>query len=233
MGIWALAALALLAIGDARADDLLERRARACTGCHGPQGRAGPDGYYPRLAGKPAAYLADQLIAFRDGRRRYALMADLLEPLSDASLHELAGHFAALDVPHAPPQPWSGDAAARARAERLVRHGDPARRLPACTACHGERLTGVQPALPSLLGLPRDYLNAQLGAWRSGTRAARSPDCMAEVARRLAADEVSLLAAWLAAQAVPQPSAPAESLPAALPLRCGSVAAAPTDGPPR
>ena len=35
------------------ADDMAERT-RACTACHGDQGRAGPDGYYPRLAGKPA-----------------------------------------------------------------------------------------------------------------------------------------------------------------------------------
>ena len=37
-------------------DDMAERT-RACTACHGEQGRAGPDGYYPRLAGKPAGYL--------------------------------------------------------------------------------------------------------------------------------------------------------------------------------
>lgn len=222
--------LATLLAGSAWADDTLARRARACTGCHGPQGRAGPDGYYPRLAGKPAAYLAEQLIAFRDGRRRYGLMTQLLEPLSDAYLHELAGHFASLDLPYPVPQPWAGDAAAQARAERLVRQGDPARDLPACTACHGQRLTGVQPGLPALLGLPRDYLNAQIGAWRTGTRAARAPDCMAQVARRLADDEVALLAAWLAAQPVPQPATAAARLPAPMPLRCGADAAAPPVG---
>ena len=30
----------------------------ACTTCHGKEGRAGPDGYYPRIAGKPAGYPA-------------------------------------------------------------------------------------------------------------------------------------------------------------------------------
>ena len=37
--------------------DTLAQRLVACTHCHGVDGRAGPDGYYPRLAGKPAAYI--------------------------------------------------------------------------------------------------------------------------------------------------------------------------------
>ncbi|MFO1328784.1 MAG: c-type cytochrome [Rubrivivax sp.] len=217
------ALLALLLAGPATADEQLARRARACTPCHGEQGRATPDGYQPRIAGKPAGYLFEQLLAFRDGRRRYALMTQLLEPLSDAYLRELAGHFAALDLPYAPPQPHGLGDAARARAERLVRQGDAARELPACAACHGDRLTGVQPALPSLLGLSRDYLIAQLGAWREGARHSRAPDCMAQVARRLAGDDVVALAAWLAAQPVPSPSQAATALPAPPPLRCGSL----------
>jgi cytochrome c553 len=215
-----LAALALAA-PLLRADDAIARRARACTGCHGEQGRAGADGYYPRIAGKPAAYLHEQLLAFRDGRRRYALMARLLEPLSDAYLLELAQHFAALDPPYAAPLPAAVDAGSSERARQLVTQGDGVRRLPACTACHGERLTGVLPGVPALLGLPRDYLNAQLGAWRSGARRSRSPDCMAEVARRLAPADIAALSAWLAAQPVPAHARPADTLPQPLPMRCG------------
>lgn len=217
---WAGAALAAAAV------DPMAQRARACTGCHGERGRAAPDGYYPRIAGKPAVYLYEQLLAFRDGRRRYALMTHLLEPLSDAYLRDLAAHFAALDLPYDPPQPAAADAAMLARARRLVEQGDPARELPACAACHGERLTGVQPAVPALLGLPRDYLNAQLGAWRTGTRVARAPDCMAEITRRLAPEDIGALSAWLAAQPVPTPAHPAATLPRALPLRCGGAPAA-------
>ena len=217
--------LALLLAGTvAVADDTLARRARACTGCHGEQGRAAADGYYPRIAGKPAGYLYEQLLAFRDGRRQYALMTHLLEPLSDDFLRELAAHFAALDLPYPPPQPGSTDAAARARAEQLVTQGDAALRLPACSACHGQALTGVQAAVPALLGLPRDYLNAQLGAWRSGTRRARAPDCMADIARRLAPADIAALSAWLSARPVPVPARAVATLPRARPLRCGSAA---------
>lgn len=213
----------LLASTGVLADDTMARRARACTGCHGEQGRAAADGYYPRIAGKPAGYLYEQLLAFRDGRRRYALMTQLLEPLSDGFLRELAEHFAALDLPYPPPQPGPLDAVARARAERLVTQGDAALQLPACTACHGQALTGVQPAVPALLGLPRDYLNAQLGAWRSGTRQARAPDCMADIARRLAPADIAALSAWLSARPVPVPAKAAASLPREMPMRCGSA----------
>ena len=207
----------------AAADDALSRRARACTGCHGEQGRAAADGYYPRIAGKPAAYLHEQLLAFRDGRRRYALMAHLLEPLTDDYLHELAQHFATLNPPYPPPQPLPADAAQVARARQLVTQGDAARQLPACSACHGAALTGVLPAVPSLLGLPRDYLTAQLGAWRSGTRTARTPDCMADIARRLAPEDIAALSAWLAAQ--PVAGGAAAALPKAMPMRCGGEGA--------
>jgi cytochrome c553 len=212
MGTAALAALP---------GDPMARRALACTGCHGEQGRAGRDAYYPRLAGKPAAYLYEQLLAFRDGRRRYALMTHLLEPLSEPYLQAFADHFAGLDLPYGPPAPEPSEPGLKARARQLVMDGDPARRLPACVACHGQRLTGVLPAVPSLLGLPRDYLNAQLGAWRSGTRSARAPDCMAEIAQRLQREDVAALSTWLAAQPVPTASHAADALPKALPLRCG------------
>src|SRR6478672_4791156 len=86
-------------------EDNMAQRTLACTACHGKEGRAAPDGYYPRIAGKPAGYLYNQLLNFRDGRRHYGLMARLLDPLSDAYLMEMAQHFAALDLPYPPPQP--------------------------------------------------------------------------------------------------------------------------------
>ena len=53
-----------LAQSPRRIEDNMAERTRACTACHGEQGRAGPDGYYPRLAGKPAGYLHNQLRNF-------------------------------------------------------------------------------------------------------------------------------------------------------------------------
>jgi cytochrome c553 len=35
-------------------EDSMAQRSLACTHCHGAGGRAAPDGYHPRIAGKPA-----------------------------------------------------------------------------------------------------------------------------------------------------------------------------------
>lgn len=200
--------------------DTLAARVAVCTTCHGDQGRAGPDGFYPRLAGKPAGYLYNQLRHFQQGRRSHRLMAHLVDPLSPDYLREMAQHFAALDLPYPPPLPTTAPPAVLAHGQRLAREGDPARQLPACTACHGAALTGVQPNTPGLLGLPRDYVNAQLGAWRTGSRQTEAPDCMAHMAQGLTLDDIAAVSAWLAAQPLPRNTHPAPASTTPPPLRC-------------
>lgn len=202
-------------------------RVLACTVCHGKEGRATPDGYFPRIAGKPAGYLANQLLNFRDGRRSYPQMTYLIEHLTDDYLREMAEHFAALDLPSPPPPPPQAPPAVLEQGRRLVQQGDVARNVPACVACHGAAMTGVAPSIPGLLGLPRDYLNSQLGAWKTGQRRAHAPDCMADIARQLTPEEVSAVSAWLAAQPVAAGGKPARTLPAVMPARCGGVADVP------
>lgn len=209
--------------GPARLEDSMAQRLAACTPCHGKEGRAAPDGYHPRIAGKPAGYLYNQLRHFQDGRRRYGAMVSLVDGLPDAYLLEMAQYFATLDLPHAPPAASRDSAAVLARGRQLALQGDPARELPACAACHGSALTGMQPATPGLLGLPRDYLVGQLGAWLNGQRRAHAPDCMGTVARRLAGSDVAAVAAWLSSQPVPQPAHAAPAPTEALPLACGSA----------
>jgi cytochrome c553 len=203
--------------------DTIAQRVTACTACHGEEGRATNAGFFPRIAGKPAGYLYSQLLNFRDGRRTNALMSPLLANLSDGYLHEIADYFSAQELPYAAPREPAIPAAVRGRGETLVRQGDAARGIPACAACHGAALTGVAPGIPALVGLPRDYLNAQLGAWRAGQRQAAQPDCMHDVARRLALEDIGALSAWLASQPVPHGGKPAAMPAAPLPLSCGAV----------
>lgn len=204
--------------------DSMAERVKPCVACHGPEGRAGGDAYYPRLAGKPQGYLYNQLRNFRESRREYTPMALLLEHLSDPYLMEIAGYFAGLRLPYPSPQRATVPPAESELARKLVTLGDPVRKIPACVACHGKALMGAAPDIPGLLGLPRDYVSAQFGGWRIGLRRAEAPDCMAEISKQLTATEVSAVAAWLAAQPVPVGAGPASVLPDKLPLRCGSVA---------
>ncbi len=223
----------------------MAQRMQACTTCHGAGltaniGRTANEAYFPRIAGKPAGYLYNQLLNFRDGRRHYGLMVGMVEHLSDAYLMEMALYFSQLDLPYpAPSTPRAGTSQnTLLRGQTLVMQGDKARGIPACVACHGAALMGVAPALqsagnlvsanpsmPALLGLPRDYMAGQLGAWQTGQRRAHAPDCMGRIAKLLAPEDVDALATWLAAQPVPTGSAakPAAALPGAMPEGCGGV----------
>ena len=202
--------------------DTIEQRMQACTPCHGKEGRASPAGYLPRIAGKPSAYLFNQLVNFRDGRRYNGAMSYLVEQLSDEYLREIAQYFGRLDLPYPPPLATTEREGLLRRGEVLVTRGDANRRVPACTQCHGYTLTGALPAIPGLLGLPADYLIGQLGAWKTGNRHATAPDCMAEMAMRLSAEDVRAVAVWLASRPVPAGARPADHPDLPLPLECGS-----------
>ena len=95
-------------------------RVLACTTCHGKEGRATAEGYFPRIAGKPAGYLHNQLLNFRDGRRSYPQMGYLIEHLTDDYLREMAVHFAALDLPYPPPPAPQGTPAQLEQGRALV-----------------------------------------------------------------------------------------------------------------
>jgi cytochrome c553 len=205
-----------------RAPDTMAARVLACASCHGAEGEGTSDEYFPRLSGKPAGYLYNQLVAFKDARRRYPPMNYLLEFLPNAYLKQIAEHFASLRPPFPAPAIPTVSNEILARGESLVTHGDPQHGIPACAGCHGPSFSGMEPAVPGLLGLRAGYISAQLGAWRYGTRTAAAPDCMQIVASLLTEDDVKAVAAFLSSRPAPaDPSfAPHGSLP--MPLACGS-----------
>jgi cytochrome c553 len=203
--------------------DTLEQRVLACAICHGKQGEGiRKREYYPRLAGKPAGYLYNQLVNFSERRRESPIMTYMVGYLSDPYLREIAEYYSELRPPYPPPVSRASKEAL-ARGEALVTQGDPSKKIPACAACHGKALTGMEPAIPGLVGLYPDYIVAQLGAWKGGHRHAQTPDCMKEIASGLSPEDISAAAAWLAAQtaSVDTPAAPAKSLK--LPMECGGV----------
>src|SRR6202790_2207303 len=71
---WCLQGTPLIAQESEKAPDTMAARVLACASCHGDKGQGTNDDYFPRLAGKPAGYLYNQLVAFRDGRRKYPPM---------------------------------------------------------------------------------------------------------------------------------------------------------------
>jgi cytochrome c553 len=219
--VWMSMARAEDHVGE-RAPDTMQARVLGCAACHGGHGEGTNNDYFPRLAGKPAGYLYNQLIAFRDGQRQYPPMNYLLAYLPDAYLRKIADYFAAQRPPYPPPLTPAIPAALLARGAQLVKSGDPANDIPACAACHGAALTGREPGIPGLLGLHAEYVSAQLGAWRNGTRRAHAPDCMATIAGRLSLADVAAISGWLASEPIPDDATPAPDVPHPMPLACGS-----------
>lgn len=211
------------AVPPAQLPDTIAQRVQACIACHGREGSATNAGYFPRLAGKPAGYLFNQLVSFRDGRRFNSDMAHMVEFLSDDYLLEIAQYFAALEFPY--PLPVVSDASPEQlrHGRQLATEGDAARKIPACVTCHGAALTGIQPGIPGLLGLPRLYLASQLGAWLTNDRHALAPDCMTKVGRSLTTQDVNAVASWLATQPVPANAHAVTVLPGPLALTCSAM----------
>ena len=174
-------------------------RVLACATCHGAEGQGTSDDYFPRLAGKPAGYLYNQLVAFRDGRRRYPPMNYLLEFLPDAYLKEIAEYFAvaAAAVSGRPRCPIVSKEIL-ARGEALVTNGDPQRgRSRLRGLSRPDASPGWSPPFPACSGCAPATSARSSGAWRYGTRTAAAPDCMQIVAGLLTEDDVTAVAAWL------------------------------------
>ena len=202
--------------------DSIEARVQGCVTCHGQQGQGTADGYFPRIAGKPAGYLYNQLTAFRDGTRSYPPMNYLVAYLPDPYLKEIAAYFAAQRPPFHVQGASPANVAAAQRGHVLATAGDPSRGIPACIACHGANLTGMEPGIPGLAGLRPAYVVGQLTRWKVGERRAAEPDCMKRIASRLSDTDITSVAAWLSQQTPPSKASPEPSNLVRMPLACGS-----------
>ncbi|OIQ89495.1 cytochrome c4 precursor [mine drainage metagenome] len=176
--------------------------AAACAACHGVDGNATAEAF-PKLAGQHAAYLAQQLAAFKAGaapgaaRRRDAASAALrMSPVMNAQaaalsvrdMQDLAAYYAAQPLRAA----YATDAAAAGRGARIWRGGIAQRQVPACAACHGAAGAGLPPRYPRLAGQWAGYLREQLAAYARGARGADTP--MHTIAAGLDAGQIRDLA---------------------------------------
>jgi cytochrome c553 len=77
-------------------------KAQACITCHGPLGLSQlPNA--PHLAGQPEIYVAEQLKAYRSGKRSNEVMNVIARPLTDEDISQLAAWYASLVLEVRPP----------------------------------------------------------------------------------------------------------------------------------
>lgn len=164
----------------------------ACVSCHGAKGEG--VGAFPPLAGTGFSYLEAQLVAFADGRRQNAVMGPIAKGLSPEERTSAAAYFSGLPArlrPIAAPPPAANDAGAW-----LAQRGRWADQLPACAQCHGPAGEGVGSHFPPIALLPADYLQAQIRAWKEGTRPPGPLGVMRDLARKLSTEDVQAISAY-------------------------------------
>jgi len=78
-------------------------KAKMCVVCHGEFGISMlPNA--PNLAGQPEIYLAEQLKAYRSGKRSNEIMSVIAKPLTDAEITNLSAWFASIAIEVKPPK---------------------------------------------------------------------------------------------------------------------------------
>jgi len=176
-------------------------KATTCSACHGPSGNS-TTAVWPKLAGQNAVYIAEQLQLFKAGVRVNPDMLKMVSTLTDKDIDSVAVYYQAQT-----PVGGEADPAMVNAGENLYRFGDPAREIPACTACHGPVGRGNAVSdYPALRAQFADYVAKQLGDFASGARysgakpgapTSRNGAMMATIAKRLNSDDIKGLAAYI------------------------------------
>ena len=175
--------------------------APGCATCHGASGEGNPALGAPRLAGLPAGYLERQLEIFANGKRANAMMMPIAKSLSSEEREVIADYYAKVPTQgnQEPAQSTSPNAGAPSPGETLAVRGRWSEDLPACAQCHGNDDQGVGDSFPPLTGQPALYIENQLRAWQSGSRDPGPLGLMGGIAKKLTADDVKAVAAYLSA----------------------------------
>ena len=90
-GLISAALIAVAPVG-AQAESSGRNLALSCYSCHGPAGKS-PD-TIPAIAGKSKAFIVQEMIGFRDGKRKSTVMMRIAKGYSDAEIRSLAGYLA-------------------------------------------------------------------------------------------------------------------------------------------
>jgi cytochrome c553 len=198
------AALDVLGQGTPFADGTVDAGAAKvamCSACHGPNGNS-TSTQWPKIAGQNAVYTAEQLQLFKTGVRVNVDMQKMAGTLSDREIDNVAVYFQAQT-----PVGGEANAAVVQAGENLYRFGDPARDIPACTSCHGPVGRGNTLAdYPALRAQFAEYVTKELNDFASGARysgakpgapTSRNGEIMPTIAKRLNADDIKDLAAYV------------------------------------
>lgn len=139
--------------------------AATCLACHTADGSRGAPAN-PILQGQHPEYLVKQLVEFKSGKRKNAVMAGMAATLSEDDMRHIAAFYASKTAKTG----FAKNKDSIALGEQIYRGGISSKQIPACAACHGPNGAGLPVQYPRMGGQHGDYTEAQLLTFRSGAR---------------------------------------------------------------
>lgn len=166
--------------------------AAACGACHTSDGSRGAPAN-PILQGQHPEYIVKQLVEFKAGKRKNAVMQGMA---ATVATEDDMKHIAAFYASKSAKPGFAKSKDTVALGEQIYRGGVIAKQVPACAGCHSPNGAGIPSQYPRLAGQHADYAEAQLLAFRSGARG-NSPQMMA-IAAKLSDKEIKAVADYMA-----------------------------------
>ena len=137
----------------------------ACQACHAADGTRGSPAN-PILQGQHPEYLVKQLVEFKSGKRKNAVMSGRAAALSEDDMKHIAAFYASKKAK-------AGFAKSKDTVllgEQIWRGGIVAKQVPACAGCHSPSGAGIPAQYPRIGGQHADYTTAQLQSFSVNQR---------------------------------------------------------------
>ena len=169
-----------------------------CAACHAADGNS-TIAANPKLAGQHYDYLVKQMKDFKaagdaPAARPNPVMSGMVAGLSEEQMKDIAAYFAA--------QKQSENTAKNKDTlelgKKLYRAGDQAKGLAACASCHGPAGSGMPSQYPRISGQYAEYIEAQLKAFRDGSRANDPAKMMRMIAIKMTDAEIKAVSDYVA-----------------------------------
>jgi cytochrome c553 len=168
-----------------------QEKAAACMACHTADGTRGAPAN-PILQGQHAEYLVKQLTEFKEGKRANAVMSGMAATLTPEDMVNVAAFYNS----KAPVTGAARNKDTVALGEKIYRGGIAAKQVPACAGCHNPTGAGIPAQYPRIGGQHTDYTEAQLVAFRAGTRGNSAQ--MSTIAARMSDKEIKAVSDYIA-----------------------------------
>lgn len=163
----------------------------SCQACHLADGNRGAPAN-PILAGQHPEYIVKQLVEFKSGKRKNAVMQGMAAALSLDDMKNIAAFYA---TKQAKPG-FARNKDTIALGEQIYRGGIVAKQVPACAGCHSPNGAGIPAQYPRLGGQHAEYTESQLVNFRSGARANNAQ--MMTIAAKMSDAEIKAVSDYIA-----------------------------------